>query len=190
MAITKMSNSGIASTGTEKYNDMLAGNPPFIPSDFESIATANGTGSSTTITFSSIPSTYIHLQIRMINYTGVGENVGVRFNNDTGSNYAYHQMFGEGASVGSSAVINNPNMLGGYSSASQYGSSVVDILDYKNTNKFKTIKSLHGSDANGSGFILFRSGLWQNTAAINRIDLFANNNFTAASQFALYGIKG
>jgi hypothetical protein len=53
MAITKMSNSGIASLGSEKYNDMLAGNAPFIPTSFESIATASATGAS--VTFSAIP---------------------------------------------------------------------------------------------------------------------------------------
>jgi hypothetical protein len=162
----------------------------FLGGDFESIATANGTGSSATITFSSIPSTYTHLQIRVFNYTGGGDNLGIQFNNDTGSNYAYHQIAADGSDITVAGVTNNTTMLAGYSSPSQYGVAVTDILDYKNTNKNKTIRSLHGSDANGSGFIIFRSGLWMNTSAVSSIRLFANNNFTTASQFALYGIKG
>jgi hypothetical protein len=161
-----------------------------VAGDFESIATANGTGSSNTITFSSIPSTYTHLQIRVFSFTSSGDNVAVRFNNDTGFNYAYHQLVGDGAATSAAGVANTTLMLGSYSSPSQYGVGIIDILDYTNTNKNTTIRALQGSDANGSGFIIFRSGLWINTNAVNRIDLSANNNFTTASQFALYGIRG
>jgi len=72
----------------------LVGNPVIMPGSYESIASASGTGSSGTITFSSIPSTYTHLQIR-----GIGRNsypstqVNVRFNSDTGSNYAIVYAF-------------------------------------------------------------------------------------------------
>ena len=161
-----------------------------IAGDYESIATANGTGSSNTITFSSIPSIYTHLQVRVFSFTSSGDNVAVRFNNDTGFNYAYHQLVGDGAATSAAGVASSTLMQGSYSSPTQYGVGVIDIFNYTDTNKYKTLRSLHGSDANGSGFILFRSGLWQNTAAVNRIDLFASNNFTTASQFALYGIRG
>jgi hypothetical protein len=188
VAVYKTSNSGLLTR--VQYTSFLAGNSTYIPSDYESIATANGTGSSNVITFSSIPSDYTHLQVRVFNYTSSGDNLAVRFNNDTGSNYAYHQLTADGASLASAGIANHNLMLGGYSSASHYGVSIIDIVDYKNTNKYKTTRSIQGSDANGSGFIILRSGLWQNTSAVNRIDLFANNNFTTASQFALYGIRG
>lgn len=66
--IYKMSNAGGMSTVT-RYTDMLAGNSfwnPWSPStDYDSIATTTvGAGGAASITFSSIPSTYQHLQIR------------------------------------------------------------------------------------------------------------------------------
>lgn len=161
-------------------------------SSYESIATATGTGSSNTITFSSIPSTYTHLQIRgiMLNTPGSGDNMSVRFNSDSGSNYAYHQLTGDGASAAATGASSVTLMLGAYHTATQYGATVIDILDYKNTSKNKTMRTLHGSDANGSGFVILRSGLWMNTNAITSISLLAGSgNWTTATTFALYGIK-
>jgi hypothetical protein len=164
--------------------------PAVFATSYESIATASGTGSSGTITFSSIPSTYTHLQLRFFGFTSSATNLNFRFNNDNGFNYDYHQLTADGASASAAAATNVTLMLGGYFTASQYGVGVMDILDYTNTNKNTTMRSLHGSDANGSGLILFRSGLWRNTAAVNTINITATGNFTTASQFALYGIKG
>ena len=159
--------------------------------DYESIATINGTGASGSITFTSIPSTYQHLQIRFFGFSSTAGNLNVRFNSDNGSNYAYHQLTGDGATA-AAATSSVTLMFAGYMTATQYGVGVIDILDYDDTNKYKTLRSLHGSDANGSGFVIFRSGLWQNTNAITSITINSPSasNFTTDSSFALYGIKG
>lgn len=171
--------------------------------DYESIATATGSGSSSTITFSSIPSTYQHLQIR---YIGRDDRSGVttdaficRFNSDSGSNYVeYHLLQGDGSSA-AAAVSGTPAtniLLGSIPAASALASTVgvgiVDILDYANTNKYKTTRNLMGFDYNGSGTIRLISGLWMSTSAINSITLTTgtSSNWTGATQFALYGIKG
>ena len=74
--------------------------------------------------------------------------------------------------------------------ANSYGVNIIDILDYTNTNKYKTTRMISGYDVNGAtGFIQQSSGLWMNTSAINRIDLVSSGNFTTASTFALYGVK-
>lgn len=170
---------------------------------YESIATVTvGSGGSASISFTSIPATYTHLQIRaIIRGTASATNVDsiIRFNNDStiGNYYYYHQLYGDG----SSATSNNANSdttatlysfaPAANATASVFGGSVLDILDYSNTNKYKTTRSLHGYDNNGNGFIILRSGLWMQTSAINRIDLTpSSNNFAQYSQFALYGIKG
>ena len=166
-------------------------NYPRSTNSYKSIASANGTGSSATISFTSIPSTFQHLQIRFSAYTSAAANINVRFNSDTGTNYAYHQLVGDGSSASAAGVSTSSVMYGGYITASQYGVGVIDLLDYANTNKYKTMRSLHGSDANGSGLVLLRSGLWQNTNAISTIELISTSgNFTTASSFALYGIEG
>jgi subtilase family serine protease len=74
-----------------------------------------------------------------------------------------------------------------------FGAAIIDILDYANTNKYKTIRILSGNDNNGSGTIRFSSGaLYSNTNAVSSITLVSGSsgNWSEYSQFALYGIKG
>jgi hypothetical protein len=65
-------------------------------------------------------------------------------------------------------------------------------LDYANTNKYKTTRSIGGNDNNGSGFVSLISGLWLSTSAISNIEIIPLNGtlWTQYSHFALYGIKG
>jgi len=168
---------------------MLAGNSAYTPPSFESIATATGTGSSGTITFSSIPSTFKHLQIRMSANTGFAQPVIIRFNSDTGNNYTNHAVYGDGATAGTIGTASTASTTVANLHPTYYGVAVVDLLDVFSTSKNKTIRSFLGYDANGSGAVYIRSGVWQNTAAVTSISLIANDNFTTASTFALYGIK-
>jgi hypothetical protein len=158
---------------------------------YESIASSvvGGAGSST-ITFSSIPSTYKHLQIRCAVLTTAG-GINIQYNSDTGSNYTYHQLYGTGTSALANAGTAQTAGFIGYNNAagSNPTAIVCDVLDYQNTNKYKTHRSLAGTDVNGSGGTLtFFSGLWLNTAAISSIDI--KGTFAQYSSFALYGIKG
>jgi hypothetical protein len=174
---------------------------------YESIATYTLGSSQGSVTFSSIPSTYKHLQIRGIarsNRAAAFANVSVfQFNGDTtGSNYwAYHALNGDGSSAaafsGSSigtAGVWGGTALGNNGLANTFGVFVTDILDYQNTNKYKTTRSLQGVDENGGGYgeVKIVSGLWMSTSAINSITIADNNGntFRQYSQFALYGIKG
>lgn len=159
---------------------------------FESIATTTvGAGGASSVTFSSLPSGYTHLQIRAMGTAtaGGGRQVLFRFNGDSGSNYNSHQLFGTGASALSDSTGTTTSGWFTYWD-SGVGAAVFDILDYANTNKNKTTRSLGGFDLNGSGFILFRSGLWLNTSAITSITILPDSgNFGQYSSFALYGIK-
>ena len=162
--------------------------------DFESIATLSGTGSSATISFTSIPGTYTHLQIRGFAQTTYGGAAAalIKVNgNTTVGNYSTHLMDGNGSSVSAYGASGDwPQAT--VPTSSSYSGIVIDILDYTNTNKYKTIRSLSGWDANGSGLVRFSSGaMYANTNAITQLDLVLNNgNFTNNTQFALYGIKG
>ena len=181
---------------------MLVGNAPFIPTSFESIATVTvGAGGSSSISFTSIPSTFTHLQIRGI-MKQAGTSVDIEYLiatfNSSSTGYSYHNIRGDGSSVvasGAGSQSNAPISVASPSNHSSYanmfGTAIIDILDYANTNKFKTIRTLGGMDGNGSGNINVNSGAWQNTAAITRIDLTSQSfNFVQYSSFALYGIKG
>lgn len=169
---------------------------PASTTSYESIATTTvGAGGTSTVTFSSIPSTYKHLQIRFMamNASAAGYTK-INFNSDTAANYAWHQIYANGSTVtgaggGSKSFVIADESIPG--SANIPAVCIVDIADYQNTNKNKTAKVLSGRDLNGSGNIVFQSGAWFNTAAINRIDLtFTTTTVSQYSHFALYGIKG
>ena len=168
---------------------------------FESIATATvGAGGSASIIFSSIPATYTHLQIRgssKTNRSGAGqENIYYSFNSDTGSNYTQHGLYGDGTSAASYGTANLPGdgsiiAFTANNDANIFGAQIIDILDYANTNKYKTVRSLSGFDINGGGYVLFSSTLWRNTNAITSIKLIGTGTpWQQYSKFALYGIKG
>jgi hypothetical protein len=162
---------------------------------YESIATVTvGSGGSSSISFTSIPSTFTHLQIRALTGTNpAGYNTGVRFNSDTGSNYWGHYLEGSGSSVGAGNLGSGTFASITFSSVTNttFAVAIVDILDYANTNKYKVTRSLNGRDNNGSGDVYMHSGSWSNTAAINAITIVAPSaTFIQYSHFALYGIKG
>jgi hypothetical protein len=185
-----------------KSGSLLNGNAPFIPTDYESIETVTvGSGGAGTVTFSSIPSTYSHLQVRYIarsNRGDVQDIIRFRFNSDSGTNYAYHWLRGDGgtADAGNATSTASPwtaIIAGANAGASQFGVGVSDILDYSNTNKYKTTRTLSGVDTNSAnGRIMFFSNLWMNTNAITSIEIAPNygTSFNQYSSFALYGIKG
>jgi hypothetical protein len=170
-----------------------------VPGDFESIATVTvGGGGAGSFDFTSIPATYTHLQIRGIgrcNQVGSGVTTTTyRFNSDTGSNYAYHNLTGNGAAASAGAAATQTNIvltdLPQISATSNaFGVTVMDILDYANTNKYKTIRALNGADLNGSGQISLTSGLWMDTSAITSITINPNSSAVQYTNFALYGIR-
>lgn len=175
-----------------------------VSNSYESIATVTvGSGGSSSITFSSIPSTYQHLQIRAIgrtNRSANGDYSLIAFNSDTSSsNYTTHYLSGNGSTVDAGAYVNSfggalVNRWGAANDTSNtFGALVLDILDYANTNKYKTVRSLGGLETNTSNSqINLQSALWLNTAAISNITITpgAGTSFNQYSSFALYGIKG
>jgi hypothetical protein len=170
---------------------------------FESIATAIVTTATPTISFTSIPATYKHLQIRGITRDARSVNVNtlnMRVGNgsiDSGNNYANHHLDGDGSTAVSGAAISNTAVglmiePGGSSTANAFSGYVIDIFDYKNTTKYKTVRALGGTNVVGSGNINIVAGAWMSTSAVTNIEFFNNGgfNFVQYSQFALYGIKG
>lgn len=155
------------------------------------MTTTVGAGGASSITFSNIPQNYEHLQIRSMIKQAANANYLMTFNSDGGANYSTHRLMGDGASASSAAFTPIGAMYVGYvPSASYPAANITDILDYSNTNKYKTIRVLEGSDNNGSGYLTFWSGSWRNTNAIDTITLTPlSTTFTQYSSFALYGIK-
>lgn len=175
--------------------------PLGITNSYESIYTANvGAGGSAYVEFTSIPSTYKHLQIRAIVKNEAASNssgwLQARANSDTASNYTYHYLSGAGSGTptASGAGTQSAMLLGSSvnnGAGGAYSPFILDVLDYANTNKYKTFRALTGVDTNSWGEIYLTSGLWQSTSAITTLRFYtASYDIAENSQFALYGIKG
>jgi hypothetical protein len=161
-----------------------------------------GSTSVNQVTFNDIPQGYKHLQIRCIakaaTTVNIVANTFIQFNSDNGSNYTYHYLRGDGSSVSAiagtsqnSVLINDATVGSNASYANMFGAYIIDILDYANTNKYKTVRILSGADVNASGTQLgLGSSLWISTSEITSIKFTSTSNFVQYSRFSLYGIKG
>jgi len=166
------------------------------PSSFSSIATATFTGT-TTVSFTSIPSTFKSLQIRMILLTSAFQTPTINFNGTLGgTDYTYHDLYGLNSTVGASGNASQPSIYLGNNAntvASPYPNVyILDIVDYSSTTKYKTCRTFNGGNNNNTTVysgVGFCSGVWMNTAAINRIDLSAFGSALTGSTIALYGIN-
>jgi hypothetical protein len=161
--------------------------------DFYQIATTTLGSAQSSITFSSIPQTYTHLQIRGIAKSTATDDTWMQVNSDTATNYSWHALRGSGGAASSFGGASANKMWTGYgmSDTGIFRSSIIDILDYTNTNKFKTFRTYSGCDTNTStGWIEFISGNWRSTSAVTSITLFPNSgNYGQYSSFQLYGVK-
>jgi len=171
------------------------------PGSYELISTTLLGGNQSSVTFSSIVSTYTHLQIRLSvrsDRAFAFDNMAMRFNADTGSNYASHWLYSNNSTIvpdyesaTSRMVVARVPDTG--ANASEFGVSVIDIVDYKSTTKNKVAKSLYLSNTSTSyPWTGIHTAAWFSTAAITSITLLpvSGTNFTANSRFSLYGIKG
>lgn len=173
----------------------VLGNGAGAAGDYQSISTVYGTGSASTVSLTSIPATFQHLQLRGTLLTGTaGGGLSLNLNSDSGANYASHRLYGDGSSAqaGAQTSLTYLQFFGFTNSTSTTSPTnfIIDILDYANTSKYKTVRIALGSDRNGSGEVGIFSGLWQSTAAVSTIAVNCGQNYTTTSQFALYGIKG
>lgn len=151
------------------------------------------------LTFSSIPQTFTHLQVRISGRDASATTINTTFVqiNGFGGTYPYyHVLSGDGASATSgasvSSVIAMAVIAGANASANITGSVIVDLYDYASTTKNKTIKSFGGVDLNGSGQVALTSGLFASTSAITSIIVGGAFNspyaFAAGTRVDLYGI--
>lgn len=164
-----------------------------MPTTYEPIVTTKVVGSSTTqIDFTSIPATYTDLviSINLVNGTSLNA-LFMRFNSDTGNNYAYLNwgvngttLFGQVGSgtntIGVTASSINDNMP-----------SFINIFSYANTNIYKSGFTRSGSNGNPrTGMYSFG---WASKSAISSISFYRDSGspgvIGADSVITIYGIK-
>ena len=154
-------------------------------STYTPLATVTASGSGLTqLIMSSIPSTYTDLiLVGNIGTTFVGVNGYLQFNGDTGTNYSWTRILGDGSAASSSrtATTNGINYL-----TNSYNAIICHIQNYSNSTTYKT--ALVRSN-NPSNYVTAAVGLWRNTAAITSITVDMDSNYIpAGSTFTLYGI--
>jgi hypothetical protein len=153
------------------------------------------------VTFSNLNTyaDYKHLQVRYTarNDTTTSGAITMRMNGVSTSSYSFHYLYGTGTSVLSFGTSNQTGLRSGLiipsdGRTSNYGPSIIDILDFSNTSKNTTIKAFYGiQDGLGaSNEIALASGAFLNTAAITSLNFTPPaGNFVSGSRFSLYGIR-
>ena len=190
--------------GTSSASTASSSVTPAVLGEYESIATLTPSNSGQ-MNFTSIPSTYKHLQIRLfVTDNPIGDQMIMQLGSSnsidtTASNYNFHVLGTQGSAVTSLSLSNSGGVKFAYGGNGPQGSSptsnvfavyIIDILDYTNTNKYKTVRSLGGYNTNSTYNVIdFVSGAWRSFNAINCIR-FSTNNFGTVGTVALYGIKG
>lgn len=172
------------------------------PADYELIETQVLGSNAASVTFSSIPSTYSHLQLRITarsNSTGNATALFMKFNGVGGTSYATHAIYGTGGGSGQVYAEGFASLDAFYRlqipddglAANSFGGLLVDVLDYAATTKNKTIRALTTYSASGVYRVAEVSGLFNSTAAVSSLSLTPGaGQLKTGSRFSLYGIKG
>jgi hypothetical protein len=161
---------------------------------YASIATIAVNASINSIIFNNIPQNYKHLQLRCYSRSAntTYSQLDMNFNSDASNAYTYHTMYGDGANAGSgnsSPRSNIPQVADLLGTVGVFATSNIDILDYTDTTKFKTVRWLYGFDANGSGLVGIGGSTYMSLSPVSSITLTGRSqNIGQYSHFALYGI--
>lgn len=172
-----------------------------MPLTYKALATVTvGAGGASSIDFTSIPATYTDLLIKASLRSTVSQTNDygiIQFNGDTGSNYPWIQLAGNGANASSSSGTSTGALALRYSAANAtantFGNNELYIPNYTGST-YKSISSDTASENNGTAasdaIASLWAGLWNNTAAITSISLKpASGSFVQYSTATLYGIS-
>jgi hypothetical protein len=159
---------------------------------YEPIATTTLSSSQASVTFSSISGSYTDLIIVSNSGTTAGGDgaIYMRVGNgsvDTGNNYSFTYLQGNGTSAESGRANNRGEAIVMRTTGSLTANGSAHIMNYSNTTTYKTIISR----GDNPGFLVIAlANLWRSTSAINIITMVSEtgNNFVTGSTFTLYGI--
>jgi hypothetical protein len=159
-------------------------------STYTPIATTTASGSTSTITFNSFTGYTDLVLVFEGNSTNAGSSANslrVRLNSDTGSNYSYTYLAGNGSSASSGRASNATNWDAmDIAQASARGMVNMYFMNYSNATTYKTMLSRSSVAAVET---LTAVNLWRNTNAITAIEVYISiGNFSSGSTFTLYGI--
>ena len=159
---------------------------------YEPIASQTLGANASSVTFSSIPSTFSDLilvcDFAVTTDTNVYFRVGASAA-DSGTNYSQTNLSGNGTSAVSNRRSSNDAILIANANgrgANNRNTVVINFMSYANTNVFKTTLS---ASAAPSVDVFREVGLWRSTSAIGVISLLSSGNYASGSTFSLFGVK-
>jgi hypothetical protein len=155
------------------------------------------TSNASSVTFSGISQDYTDLVlVSQTQQVTSGEDLAIRFNNDSTSIYSRTYICGDGSTAHSGRSTSQTYIIldhhGTPPTSTSFGSSIVNIPNYSNTTLNKTVLNRNGSiDSSPAVATVSNVGLWRSTSAITSITVLCTNssNLKAGSTFDLYGIK-
>ena len=162
-----------------------------MPATYEPRATTTLGSAAASVTFSSISGSYTDL-ILVASITGVSvaTDPWIRINSDTGTNYSWTWLSGNGGTAQSERGTNNSKLY--YSAISTIQNNVqlvtFHFMNYSNTTTYKTVLWREADAGTETGATV---GLWRSTSAISSIEisLDSSRTYSSGSMFTLYGIK-
>ena len=163
---------------------------------YEPIATTTLVSNQSTITFSSIPSTYTDLRL-VLSAAGLSsaDLISFRIGGNTSTIYSITRLRGDGTTATTSRMSGTGvtfwQPVNALITASIPFMITLDIFNYSNTSTYKTGLINYSADENGNGNIAQVVGLLRSTNAINNIEIRTNNgySYTTGTTATLYGIK-
>jgi hypothetical protein len=157
---------------------------------YEPIATQTLGSAAASITFSSIAASWTDLRIVWVG-TSAGARPSIQFNNDTGNNYSFTYVYGDGSAATSGRTSNTARIFTVTNQSNTIPSMLtLDIFSYAGST-YKTSLMTVAMDFNGTGYIEETVALWRSTSAITTIKLFDlfGGNLNSGTTATLYGIK-
>jgi hypothetical protein len=157
-----------------------------MPSTYTPIATQTLGTATNSVTFSSISGTYTDLVLVFNGTVSANQYVALRLNSDTGSNYSWTRMDGDGSAAYSSRGTSTTFGRLGIGNPTNRTLTISHFMNYSNATTNKTVLSRSNTD-----FVGALVNLWRNTAAITSITVLTTtaDTFAVGSTFTLYGIK-
>lgn len=152
---------------------------------YDCIATTTLSSTASTITLSSIPSTFTDL-VLACSILGNGSPSRIYFNSDSATTlYSYTELAGDGSAVSSSRQTGTFLPWTGNTNSTTPLVSIIQINNYANTNVNKTVLIRHSQQASHTAIVV---GMWSSTSAINAVNL-TGATFNSGTTVTLYGIK-
>jgi hypothetical protein len=162
-----------------------------MPATYEPIATTTLSTTASTVSFTSISGSYTDLIAVFVGTTTTGVEARVRFNTDSGNNYSYTYLAGDGSSaISGRGSSGNELFITTYGTPSTtQGNFIMHVQNYSNATTYKTVL-VRGNRITAGFGPEATVGLWRSTSAITNIEFRAGSTtWASGSTFTLYGIK-